>query len=103
MNRKIDALAEELFNAYNEEGPNPWQAHDGREVPRWNEIAPEKRGQIHAKWRAAARKAVSSLTEEARISFVRHAEVAAIDARDGIREAYGVAGPPAITYSGDTG
>lgn len=46
-------LAEELFNAYNEEGPHPWKTWDGKDVPRWDAI----NEQVRAKWTAAARKA----------------------------------------------
>ncbi len=103
LNDRISALAEEMFNAYNAEGPNPGLAHDGKPVPKWNEIAPEKRGQIQGKWKAAARKAVHMITEEMRMSFMRHCDAAASDARDGIRLGYDVKGAPAITHSGNTG
>lgn len=46
-------LAEELFNAYNEEGPHPWKTFDGRDVPRWHAI----NDAVRAKWTAAARRA----------------------------------------------
>jgi hypothetical protein len=43
-------FAEILFNAYNEQGPNPWKTFDGRDVPRWGELNDQVRG----KWRAVA-------------------------------------------------
>lgn len=49
----VSDLAGQLFNAYNEEGPNPWKTFDGRDVPRWHELNDQVRG----KWIAAARRA----------------------------------------------
>lgn len=46
----IGELAEHMFNAYNEQGPNPWKTFDGRDVPRWAEL----NDQVRAKWVAAA-------------------------------------------------
>jgi hypothetical protein len=46
-------LGEALFNAYNDQGPNPWKTFDGRDVPRW----PDLSDQVRAKWRAVARAA----------------------------------------------
>lgn len=46
-------LAEAMFNAYNEHGPNPWQTFDGRDVPRWDAI----NDAVRAKWTASAKKA----------------------------------------------
>lgn len=46
-------LAKKLFDAYNEEGPNPWKTFDGRDVPRWDAI----NDAVRAKWTAAAKKA----------------------------------------------
>jgi hypothetical protein len=46
-------LAQEMFQAYNDQGPNPWKTFDGRDVPRW----PELSEQVQAKWRASAHKA----------------------------------------------
>lgn len=42
--------AERLFNAYNEQGPNPWKTFDGRDVPRWDGL----NDQVRAKWVAVA-------------------------------------------------
>lgn len=42
--------AEKMFDAYNEQGPNPWKAWDGKDVPRWDAL----NDQVRAKWRAAA-------------------------------------------------
>ena len=44
------SVAEQMFNAYNEQGPNPWKTFDGRDVPRWDAIT----DQVRAKWEAAA-------------------------------------------------
>lgn len=46
-------LGQALFTAYNAALPNPWQTHDGRQVPLWNELNDVVRG----KWAAAAAKA----------------------------------------------
>jgi hypothetical protein len=46
----IGSRAERMFNAYNEQGPNPWKTFDGRDVPRWNEL----NDQVRAKWISAA-------------------------------------------------
>ena len=46
-------VAQKIFRAYNDQGPNPWQTFDGRSVPTWDEISDQVRG----KWIAAARKA----------------------------------------------
>lgn len=43
--------AKQLFEAYNEQGPNPWKTFDGRDVPRW-ELTSD---QVRAKWEAVAR------------------------------------------------
>jgi hypothetical protein len=54
--------AEQLFNAYNEQGPNPWKTWDGKDVPRWDAI----NDQVRAKWRAVADvadKAVEAMRE----------------------------------------
>lgn len=45
--------AEQLFNAYNSQGPNPWKTFDGRDVPRWD--SPTMTDQVRAKWEAVAR------------------------------------------------
>lgn len=41
---------EQLFNIYNEQGPNPWKTFDGRDVPRWDAVS----DQVRAKWNAVA-------------------------------------------------
>lgn len=43
-------LAEALFNAYNECGPNPWKSVNGGTVPSWKACG----DQVQGKWRAAA-------------------------------------------------
>lgn len=54
------ALAEALFIAYNEQGPNPWKTWDGKDVPRW----PALSAQVVEKWRAVAR---AALAEQERV------------------------------------
>ncbi len=49
-------VAERLFNAYNEQGPNPWKTFDGRDVPRWEAL----NDQVRAKWTAAALVAIET-------------------------------------------
>jgi predicted HAD superfamily Cof-like phosphohydrolase len=46
----LDKLAEKLFDAYNDQPPNPWKTFDGRDVPRW----PDLSEQVREKWRAVA-------------------------------------------------
>lgn len=46
----VEARAKAMFDAYNEQGPNPWKTFDGRDVPRWHEL----NDQVRAKWCAAA-------------------------------------------------
>lgn len=46
----LNGPAEQLFNAYNNEPPNPWKTFDGRDVPRWDALSE----QVKAKWRAVA-------------------------------------------------
>lgn len=45
------AVAQRIFRAYNDQGPNPWKTFDGRNIPTWDEIS----DQVRAKWIAAAR------------------------------------------------
>lgn len=52
-----EIIAEQLFNAYNEQDPNPWKTFDGRNVPRWKDLNDQVRG----KWVAAAHKAIDLL------------------------------------------
>lgn len=52
-----ESVAKMLFNAYNEQGPNPWKTFDGRDVPRWDQLGP----QVSAKWVAVARSAIRYL------------------------------------------
>jgi hypothetical protein len=51
-------LARSMFDAYNEQGPNPWKTFDDRDVPRWDAL----NDQVRAKWVAAAIAAVESLS-----------------------------------------
>lgn len=51
MNSAEQMLAQKMFDAYNQEGPNPWKTFDGRDVPRWEALSDQVRG----KWIAAAR------------------------------------------------
>lgn len=50
MEPEAEDLARSMFNAYNAQGPNPWKTHDGKLVPKWEELGE----QVQAKWRAAA-------------------------------------------------
>jgi hypothetical protein len=47
---RLNAEAEQLFNAYNEHGPNPWKTWDGKDVPRWEATGT----QVQGKWMAVA-------------------------------------------------
>lgn len=60
----LQMLAQFSFEAYNRVGPNPGLAHDGKPVPGWDEIAPEKREQIQTKWKAAASEAAQFAIQE---------------------------------------
>lgn len=51
-------LAKKMFDAYNEQGPNPWKTFDGRDVPRWEQLG----GQVVSKWIAAAEAAMNELS-----------------------------------------
>lgn len=53
----VEQLAQNLFTAYNDEGPNPWKTWDGKDVPRWENLS----GQVLRKWRAVARRALERL------------------------------------------
>lgn len=46
----VEAVARKMYQAYNDQGPNPWKTFDGRSVPTWDEINDQVRG----KWIAAA-------------------------------------------------
>lgn len=58
MNTQLEATARKMFDAYNEEGPNPWKTFDGRDVPRWEALGE----QVRSKWLAAAKDAVGLFT-----------------------------------------
>lgn len=62
-----DELAPKLFTAYNAALPNPWQTHDGRQVPLWNELNDVVRG----KWVAAAAEAMRLLAPQTSVRTVR--------------------------------
>lgn len=53
---EVDRLAEALFVAYNEQGPNPWETFDRRPVPQWSKLGI----QVVEKWRAVARAATEN-------------------------------------------
>jgi hypothetical protein len=53
-------LARKMFEAYNEQGPNPWKTFDGREVPRWDGINEA----VRMKWNAAAMTAIRIIGAE---------------------------------------
>jgi hypothetical protein len=48
---EAEDIARRMFEAYNQQGPNPWKTWDGKDVPRW----PELNDQVRGKWVAAAR------------------------------------------------
>lgn len=48
-----EQIARRMYQAYNDQGPNPWRTFDGRTVPTWDEINDQVRG----KWGAAAKEA----------------------------------------------
>lgn len=50
----VAQLAQKMFVAYNDQGPNPWKTFDGRSVPSWDELS----DQVREKWFAAARAAM---------------------------------------------
>jgi hypothetical protein len=50
-------VAEALFNAYNDQGPNPWRAFNGGVVPPFADCGDQVRG----KWLAVARAAKAAL------------------------------------------
>lgn len=52
-------MAKAMFDAYNEQSPNPWKTFDGRDVPRWEQLGE----QVRLKWVAAANAAARPLTE----------------------------------------
>lgn len=56
---QLETLARSMFDAYNEQGPNPWKTFDGRDVPRWEAL----NDQVRAKWQAAAAAALKWLAE----------------------------------------
>lgn len=94
-------LAEQGFAAYNAKGPNPGLAHDGRPVPAWGEIAPEKREQIHGKWAAASETIAAAVIDEM-VRLIGRG-VRSDELEDMLRERFSSSEAPAITYSGDTG
>lgn len=57
MTKTIEALGEQLFVAYNQQGPNPWVTYDGKAVPRWADL----NDQVRAKWCAVARASLESM------------------------------------------
>lgn len=59
MNSETLNIAEKFFNAYNEQGPNPWKTFDGRDVPRWDSL----NDQVRAKWCAVAECAMGMAAE----------------------------------------
>jgi hypothetical protein len=97
----VRELAKSGFEAYNAQGPNPGLAHDGRPVPGWDEIALEKRDQIHGKWGAAAEKIAAGVIDEM-VRLVRRG-VRADELEDMLRERFSSSEAQAITYSGDRG
>lgn len=74
-------LAQEMFNAYNAQGPNPWKTFDGRDVPKWDEL----NDQVRAKWVAAANYALGIFKAEAR-DMLAEIQGAVQDATESIEE-----------------
>lgn len=50
----VAELAQQLFNAYNNRGPNPWKTWDGKPVPLWDALS----DQVRMKWTAVARESL---------------------------------------------
>jgi hypothetical protein len=96
---RVYALAKRGFEAYNATGPNPGLAHDGKRVPGWDEIAPEKRDQIHGKWAAATEKIAGEVIGEMVRLLKRGLRPDELE--DHLREHFSASEAPAITYSGD--
>jgi len=95
--------ARRAFERYNATGPNAGLSHDGKPVPGWDDIAPDRRAQIHGKWVAAA-----SLVADEVISFMvdkirSGAGWADAEEMARIRFTIDESHSPAVTYSGDTG
>lgn len=55
---EVEEIARKMFEAYNEQGPNPWKTWDGKDVLRW----PELTDQVREKWMAAARSAATPIS-----------------------------------------
>lgn len=58
-----EEAAIKAFNAYNEQGPNPWKTFDGRGVPRWEHLS----DQVRAKWIAAARALMTMMNPDGQL------------------------------------
>jgi hypothetical protein len=102
---RLKETASRAFAAYNATGPNPGLSHDGKPVPGWDEIAPEKRAQIHAKWSAAT----SAVAKEIIEFIIERIKSGAgwLEAEEEARMIFtldgGIFERPAITFSGDSG
>lgn len=99
--KRVYNLAKRGFEAYNKAGPNPGKAHDGAPVPGWDEIAPEKRDQIHGKWMASTEAIASGVIDE--VMRLLKAGMPPDGLEDSLREHFSASNAPAITYSGDRG
>ncbi len=51
------SMAQQMFEAYNAQGPNPNKTWDGKDVPTWENLNDQVRG----KWDAAAMKALDEI------------------------------------------
>lgn len=61
-------LEQALFEAYNESGPNPWKAYDGKPVPTWEQLPSLPHGpQVMAKWKAVADAAVMGVANRMKL------------------------------------
>jgi hypothetical protein len=57
-----EKAAQALYEAYNNQGPNPWKAFNGGDVPQWKDHAakrrmPGEKTPVELKWLAVAREA----------------------------------------------
>lgn len=59
---ELEQTAQALYEAYNNQGPNPWKAFNGGDVPQWKDHAskrrvPDEKTPVELKWLAVAKKA----------------------------------------------
>lgn len=56
----IEKVAIQFFNAYNDQGPNPWKTFNGMDVPKWAQL----NDQVRAKWMAVVECAVRLVSND---------------------------------------